>query len=95
MPDLAHGTYVVSGARELNHGYLNKFFNIHFMLYFSMSRITGARRIRSDISDDSSDNFIDSFYIVNKFASWTQNQTQFTHDRVQKWRRILKICQEQ
>ena len=60
-----------------------------------MSGITGARRIRSDISDDSSDNLIDSFYIVNKFASWTQNQTQPTNDRVQKWRRILKICQTQ
>ena len=65
------------------------------MLYFSMSRITGARRIRSDISDDSSDNFIDSSYIVNKFASWTQNETQPTNDRVQKWSRILRICQKQ
>ena len=65
------------------------------MVYFSMSRITGARRIRSDISDDSSDNLIDSSYTVNKFASWTQNQTQTTHDRVQKWSRILRIFQKQ
>ena len=60
-----------------------------------MSRITGARRIRSDISDDSSDNLIDSSYTVNKFASWTQNQTHPTHDRVQKWSRILRIFQKQ
>ena len=71
------------------------FVNFHPMLYLSMSRVTGARWVRSDISDDSSDKLIDAFYTVNKFASWTQNQTQPTNDRVQKWRRILKICQKQ